>query len=140
MADITARQFIISALIFFGIIAGGFALISQGLPNNGEMGGDVGYNATLNKFHDIEKNTNEMKSIMENAKLQNDPLGILNGLTKTVWGSIVIIWTSLSTLTTVFNSLSTLFGIPSWFLAIGITIITITIIYAIMSAVFRWRI
>lgn len=141
MVETTARQFVISSLIFTGLIAGLFALIGMSVP---EGSGDFGdYNRTYNKFKDIAENANEISGKMEDAEPKTGIEGILNGMWDASFGAVKLIWTGASTTTTIITDTSrggTPYKLPSWLTIMFTSIILVTIGFAIIASIRKWHI
>ena len=142
MAEITAGQFIIATIIFGAIIAGAFSLISMAIPDT-DNARFKEYNATFNKFNTIKSNAEETANQIEDGKPISGVLGILNGLIESSWGSLKLIWNSVSTMNTIISETASGgmgIPIPTWLTGMIITIILVTIAFAMMAAWFKWRI
>jgi hypothetical protein len=136
----TARQFIISALIFSAIIAGGFTLISLSIPAG--AGNYTDYNRSFNKFATIRDNANSVSDSIEDATPSEGEEGILTGLYETSFGAIKQIWTSMTTMKTILSDLSTggtPLPLPAWFTALLASIITVTVAFAIIASWRKWH-
>lgn len=138
MAETTARQLVISALIFTALISGSFIWISNFASTDSDF---QEYNVTFQKFNNIKTQSDAMQKIMsEDAEPSSGVLGILNGLIESSWGAISLIWDSIATMGTLLSDLTDTFGIPVWFSGLLIAIIGISIAFAIMAAIFKWHI
>jgi len=138
MAETTARQLIISALIFTALVTGCFVFISAYLPEDNDNFQE--YNTTFDKFSDIDANRQQIQEKMEDAEPSSGILGILNGLISASWGAIKLIWSSVTTMGTILGDLSSQFGVPVWFTGLLIAIIGVTVAFAVMAAIFKWHI
>jgi hypothetical protein len=139
--ETTARQFIISTLIFGAVVAAIFSLMSLGMPDDNTQYGIS--NTTLNKFETLKTNSNSIKEPLINPEPASGPEGILSGLIDVSWGSLKAIWGSFSTMTSLLNDLASgALGIslPSWFTGMIISILGIVIAFAMMAAWFKWYI
>jgi len=142
-AETTAREFLFASLIFGAVIAGAFTLIAIALPQT-DTGNFSAYNDTYNKFTNLRTDAEASTAVVKDAAPVNGPLGILNGLIEASWGSLTLVWNSFTTLTSVIDDTSTgglrVFNLPIWFTGLIITMILVTITFAIMAAWFQWRI
>jgi len=144
MAETTARQLIFSALIFTAIITGCFVIIGGFVPD-GDINStsDYGtYNRSYAKFAAIREDSEEIQSKMQTVQPEEGTinLGILDGLVRSSWGAISLTWRSVTTMTSIISNLSSDFGLPIWFTGLLITIIIVTIAFAIIAAIFKWYI
>lgn len=143
-SETTARQFVFAAIIFSGIIAGAFTLISFSLPSDNQNFDT--YNDTYNKFADIETSANQVRSGIEDAQPERGVLGFLNGLIESSWGAISGVWNSFSTINTIVDDASTDGGAlgvispPAWFTTLIGLLLAVTIAFAVMAAIFKWHI
>ena len=141
MTETTARQFIISFIIFSAIITGVFTLIAGSL-NDDSSTRYAKYNTSLNRFDDLVGTTNEIEGVV-NAEGKQAEDNILNSLVKRTLGVFPLIWNSYATFTSVISDLSEgAIGIPipGWFTSFIISVVVIVIAFALMSAWFQWRI
>jgi len=140
--ETTARQFLFSILIFGALIAGAFSLIASFLPTE-THGNFTEFNQTYNKFDEIKTESSATAKQIEEGEPAKGIAGILNGLIDASWGSLKLIFNSFGTLSTIISDISagTLgFNIPVWFSGLLITIVFITIAFALMAAWFKWHI
>lgn len=133
----TARQIIFTGLVFAAIITGTFTMIANSVPEHSDK--LATYNSTLNKFNTLKDNADEVTDKMKDGDAKVGPLGILNGLLEVSTGAIGQLWNSFTTLTQVILSLPNQFGIPQWFTGLIVSIIGVTLAFAIMSAIFKWQ-
>lgn len=140
MAETTARQFIFSALIFGAIITGCFILIANSLPDSAQKSELEKYNTTLNKFADLQEQSEKVNDKIESGEPRSGALGMINGLIESSWGSLRLIFGSVSTFSSILSSLSNQLGVPVWFTGLLISIITTTVAFALMAAWFKWHI
>ena len=137
MAESTVRQFLFSALIFTAVLTAAFILIGSFLPSGD--GGFSEYNTSAyQKFDDLQTEQEGITNRIKSA----DPGGtdILGGLIGASWGSLKLVWNSASIMTIILSDISSTFGVPVWFTGLAISIILITIAFALMAAWFKWHI
>ena len=125
---------ILISIVLFGMFIGGLFLIT------GEMFSSYGipttYNSTVyNKIADISTQTDTMRTAIENSG--TSVVGDILLFPKGVWESIKLVLSSGGIIGSVVNSISTDYGIPSIFTFGFITIVMITIIFGILSAIMR---
>lgn len=141
MVETTARQVVQSILILGAILTGCFTLIGFSLQSE-----NVNYgvsNKSLNKFTAIKADADKIKENFPDAQPSSGVLGILNGLIEVSWGAIKAVWDSYSTVTSLINDLTEGalgFDLPSWFSGLILSIIGVTIAFALMAAWFKWHI
>ena len=140
MAETTARQLLISALIFTALLTGSFIWIGNFTNTDTDASAFAGYNTSYSKFTEVKNQSDTIQNVIQGASPQSGDLGILEGLISASWGSLKLIWTSLGTMGTILSDISDSFGVPVWFTGMIIAIIGITITFALIAAWFKWYI
>ena len=141
MAETTARQLLISALILSSLIAGAFAMIGLAMPEDEDrFSGDGGFNSTLNKFSTIQKQANATVNPVRAGEPKSGILGIINGLIESSWGTLKLLWRSADTVTTMLVDVGASIGLPAWFTGLLTTILIVTLAFALMAAWFKWHV
>ena len=137
----TVRQFMISTLIFTAIVTGAFTMIAANLPDSGGNFSD--YNGSFNKFDEIKSQSETMSDTMENADPSSGTEGILTGLWDISFGAVKQVWNSISIIAELIKGLSrggTPLDLPTWVTNLWISIILITITFAIIASIRKWYI
>ena len=108
------------------------------------MGNFSDYDATYNKFETLRENTAQTTDAIEDASPDQGVLGVLNGLISASWGAVKNVYISFGTFTGIIEDTSTgglrVFNLPTWFTGLLISMIAVTIAFALMAAWFQWRI
>lgn len=134
----TTYKFLIASLIFTAIIAGTFSMINIMKPVGVDMGA---YNATFNRFEDIETETEEARSNIENAEAeQTNELGVLFGLLDSVVTIFKNIWNAFSSMTDIISGSVTHFGLPTWFTSMLIAILGTIIGLGLLGSWMKWNV
>jgi len=89
------------------------------------------FNATYNKIDQIANTTEAARSTLENSGLST--LGVVYVITGG-WNIILSAFGSLSIVSTIMGELGRVFGMPAWFGALIIAIITISVVTSIIGA------
>ena len=135
----TARQLLFAALVFAGLIAGCFTIISVFVPT--DAGSMTEYNASLLKFEEMNANLEGISDSTRDATPEEGSEGILTGLYASSFGAIRQGWTSVTVMKEIIEDFSEgAFGIriPAWFTGMLATIILVTFAFALISSWRKW--
>jgi len=124
------------------MMVGGVSLLSEFKSANPDFGNNSDkkldqFNATFNKLDDVTKNIDTMESSIVNATTEEGTFGTLNSLIKGAWNTIKMLFTSFGFMTAVFGGISTFFGIPLWVVNLTFAIITVVLIFSVLSAILQ---
>lgn len=121
-------------LVMFGMFIGGAFIIVGGMF--GSYGTTYVDNSTLyNKIADVSDDVQIMTNSVSSSGAS--PVGFLEYISTGAWQSLKLIINSGSIIASVVEAIGTEYGIPSVFIFGFITIVSITIIMGIVSAIFR---
>jgi hypothetical protein len=152
MANTLARDVVISMIIFTFFIVGGISLMGSFFQDDSTFSNTDSYksfNTTFNKMDSVTNNVKNMESSIKNAdKGDKGGNNLINFITS-FWDLLVL--NGFNTLTAIFDSWSFIWEIltgihyffpqiPSWIPGILGMIITITLVFTIYSAIFRYEI
>lgn len=135
----SARQIVVASLIFVAIITGFFTMISAVIPS--DAGNFTNYNNSFNKFGEMREEMDDIADKTQNAKPEEGEEGILTGLYEASFGAVKKSWDSISILTTIISDLTKgalPFNMPTWFTALLITIISVTLAFALIASWRKW--
>jgi len=142
MGTILPRNYIIAILVLSIFIMGGTTILGKfrnydpSFGNNSDFKLDD-FNSTFNRLDNISDSSQVMEDSIVNATAEEGTLGTLNSLIKGAWNSVKMIFTSFGFMATVFGGISTFFGIPTWIPGMIITMISIMLVFSILSAILQ---
>ena len=137
----TARQFVVAALVFSALLAGVFSMIAVSIPSNSCNFTD--FNRSMNKFSEIKDETSKIANKTKESTPAEGVEGIVSGLWSSSFGAVRQIWNSYGTMEAVITDVgegSGAFKMPGWFTGLLITIIFITIGFALIASWRKWHI
>jgi len=127
------RDILISIILFSMFVVGGFFIL-------GSMAGSYGVpysdNSSLyNKMNEVTQTTNIMQSSLSSSGAS--PIGFLEYISTGAWQSLKLIINSGGNIKTVVEQIGNDYNIPSFFIYGLLAIVSITIIFGIISSIFR---
>lgn len=129
-------------IILFGIIITGFvsmfSQVGNDLQGSGEEMSISQFNTTFNKLNEAKAGTDNLKNRLIGDDKDWGIWGVLNALIGSSWETLKIMFTSLDFMQSAFFGLVA-FGIPDWFIGGILAIITTILIFAIISAILKWK-
>lgn len=140
MARVIPRQYIIGILIFSMFIVGGVSLMSNLFekdPTFGDQDKFNQFNDTFNIMGDVSIRVNDLESSVVSVDTDPGLWGTLSALTLGVWNSLGLLFSSFGFMDTVFNGFESIFGIPGWVGSTIIAIITVMLVFSIISAILQ---
>jgi len=138
MAQTTAREIVIGALVFVALLTGLFTMISYSVSDSTDLGI---YNRSLNKFVELNDETEDIVNATEYAQPDEGTEGILTGMYSSSYGALQNAWSVLGIIKTMILDLSSgslPFKIPAWFTGLIISIILVTLTFAFISSWRKW--
>lgn len=145
MADeVIPRHYLYGIVIFTMLIIGGVTILGAGFNSSDSFGNKADYeqfNRSFNKLNELNEEIDTLEAgVTESSQEKASVWGFLDGLVNSVWYGIRSLSTSLSFATDIFTNLNTMFGIPTW-VTVGIgMLITIMIVFSIISVIFKMNI
>ena len=137
--ETTGRQILIAILLFSAIIAGTFSMIGTYVPADDSNFTD--FNRSINKFRTIKGTSDTIASNMETAEPTNEGVeGIVSGLWDISFGAVQTMWNAITTIGTVISDTGTLLDLPDWFTGLIITVISVTLAFAIIASVRKYNV
>lgn len=140
MGRVIPRQYIIGILIFSMFITGGMSLMSSFFEHDATFGDQDKYNQfndTFNIMDDVSDRVNDLESSVVSVDTDPGLWGTLSALTLGVWNSLQLLFSSFGFMDTVFNGFESIFGIPGWIGTMIIAIITVVLVFSIISAILQ---
>jgi hypothetical protein len=140
MTQMLPRNYIIGIIIFTFFIVGGvsilgmFASVDPTFTNDEKF---TEFNQTFNKLNEVSTQVDNLEKSITEADTDFGAFGVLNALISSAWQSIKLLFSSLSFMDGAFEGLSSVFGVPGWIPALIITLITVSLVFAIFSAIFQ---
>ena len=136
MAEFNLSTFLVT-IVLFSLFIGGFALIYGDIGGNYNTKVDTSFNQTYEKINRMENLTLSISDTVQSE----DP-GALDAFFlagKTILSAPKLLLESLGIFTAMIFDLGSDIGIPAIFRAAMIAIITILVIFAIISLWARWK-
>lgn len=141
--EATIGGIVISTLIFFGVIIILFNFYGDLRTNyNFEIDGNTSefYESIEDYADTVYGKTQEIANYTEGGEVETYTQATgLQILTKGIWQGITIIFSFFGIFTALITEISILIGIPPWLMSIILGIISISITFAVIAAVFRRR-
>lgn len=135
------KEYLVGIVLFTFVIMGGMLFLSEFSAHSATMrsGNDLqAFNDTFNTFDKITTQVNNLKGNIEGSDNDFGLFGVLNSIIGSTWQAVKLFFSSFSFMDSVFNGLShSPFNLPAWVPALIITLITISIVFAIWSLVFN---
>lgn len=134
------RHYIIGIVMFSFMIVGGVSLL--GMMREVDSGfGDADkltqFNNTFNKLDTVSSTVGSMQNTLTNASIEGGTFGVLNSLILGGWQTFKLLFSSFGFMTGVFGGLTTVFGVPAWIPATILLLVTIMLVFSIISAVLQ---
>ncbi|MAH47061.1 hypothetical protein CMI37_14635 [Candidatus Pacearchaeota archaeon] len=123
-------------IVLFSLMVGALSFVYGDLGSTYEITIDNKYNKTYNKISAVENSTLEIGDRIKKDAGTFDTF-VLAG--KTILQAPRIVFDSLKTSTQLITEATADFGIPSIFSTAALTILTILIVFAIVSLWARWK-
>lgn len=139
MADVQPRDYLVGIILFTLIIVGGVSLIDIFHSADSAFVDQDKYN----KFNETFNIKNEVDTSVQNVRnsiiSQNlpAPIEFIATMFLTAFQALMSLFTSLSFMDAVFTGLYTVFGIPAWVSSLLISLVTIMIVFSIISAILQ---
>ena len=128
---------VLISIIIFGMFMSGAFIILGGLY--GSYGTPYTDNSSIyNKITSITNNTNQMQDSLKASGAS--PVGFLEYISSGAWSSLILFINSGSIIAGVITSIGNDYNIPPVFILSFIAIVSITIIFGVISAIFRKKI
>lgn len=140
MAEILPRHYIIAVLIFAFAIVGGVTILSLLNDAGGGFSADPRYsqfNDSFNVMNNVIVEVDSLENKITNASTDFGAFGVLNSLISTGWNTLKLLPASLSFMDSAYRGMSEVFGVPAWIPMLIAAIVTVIIIFAILSAIFQ---
>lgn len=139
MADIQPRDYLVGIILFTLIIVGGVQLIDRFQSVDSAYIDQDKYNKfneTFNVQNDVQDSVQNIRNSIVTLKLPA-PIEFIATMFLTAFQALMSLFTSLSFMDAVFTGLYTMFGIPSWVSSLLISLVTIMIVFSIISAILQ---
>jgi hypothetical protein len=140
MGEILPRHYILGIFMFLFLLVGGVSMISQFRASDTSFGDGDDFEQFNKTFNVLDTATLKVDTLKNNtADLDSTPglLGMLNTLYISGWNTLTLLFSSFSFMTVAFNGLGTFFGVPGWASSIIVSVVTIIILFAVLSAIFQ---
>ena len=140
MTDYKVSNYLIGIVLFCFIIVGGVSVMGMFRAEDATYGGDhySEFNRSFNVMEDISTEVTDLQTGIESTEDQDfGTFGVLNALISKSWQSLRLFVSSFSFMNSAFAGASTVFGVPVWIPTLAGLIITIVIIFSILSAIFQ---
>ena len=140
MTSMTPSSYIIGIIVFTMFIMGGMAMMNEFQKKDATFVDTEKYtqfNSTFNRMNDVTTNVNTLQSGVTGVNNDYGAFGVLSSLIAAGWNSLILIFTSFGFMGTVFGGLSTFFGIPTWVVTLVLALISVSLVFAIFSAIFQ---
>lgn len=134
------RHYIIGIVMFSFMIVGGVSLLGMMRADSSSFGDSdklTQFNNTFNKLDTVSTSVNAMQSTLTNASVDAGAFGTLNALILSGWQSFKLLFSSFGFMSGVFSGLTTMFGVPAWIPATILLLVTILLVFSIISAVLQ---
>lgn len=123
-------------MVLMGMVISGFAaMYSVAFTNHQTENTD--FNSTFNQLNTIQEEFEELNSIVQLESTEVGQDSAITAVAKGANSALLLLLTPFSFLTSIFDGLENTFGIPVWFTAGLLTLISIGILFAVITAVFR---
>ena len=138
------RHYLIGLVIFTMLVTGGVTLMNmfQEEDSNFIPGDEIGYlNRSFNVYSDLDRQVGSIKTSVEDIDASDESFvgqifTALDLFVMSLWTTVKVFATSIG-FVTIFASLSHFLGIPTWVGASITTIVTIFILFTIISLLFK---
>lgn len=122
------------SIIIFGMFMTGMFIVIGGMY--GDYGAtSPGNSSVYNKIDAITQDTNSMQTSIKSSGAS--PIGFLEYISSGAWSSLVLFFNSGAIIAGVVTSIGNDYNIPSVYIMAFIAITSITIIFGVISAIFR---
>ena len=138
MVETTARQVIIAVLIFTAILSGMLYILGEVIPAD-QATNFNDYNSSFNQLNAMVSEGETWREGTEKPSIVEVGIDVLNSLLSAGFGILNNVWSTVKIVTTVFTEAALHLQLPSWVPALFISIITITIAFAILAYWHRWN-
>lgn len=139
MADTQPRDYLVGILLFTLFITGGVQLIDMMYGESTNFVDADQYNSFNDTFN-VRNDANQAVSDIRNKIVTQDlpsPITFVATMFLTAFQALMSLFTSLTFMTSVFEGLYHVFGIPFWVTGILVSLITIMIVFSIISAILQ---
>jgi hypothetical protein len=139
MADMQPRDYLVGILLFTLFITGGVTLIDMFYAQDSNFVDPDKYeafNQTFNVKNDVDEAVSDIRDSIVTQNLPA-PVAFIATMFLTAFQALMALFTSLGFMTAVFNGLYYVFGIPLWVSSILISLVTIMIVFSIISAILQ---
>ena len=134
----TLRNMLITLLLFSGMIIGISGFMMDLAKNYGQSVEDLSQLESIERIQSEAKNLEQsLRSTQITGTFLDVPLTVLSGvysIFKLILVSFIEIWSGF------INSVASYLMLPSWFINILIAIVTVILIFEIISIVSKWRV
>ena len=126
------RDILIGIILFSMFIGGAFLILGE---MNAYGTQSVDMPKTFNQINNTMNDVNQMQSKMSGSGIS--VVGYLEYISGGAWESLKLMFNSAGYINAIISDLSDIVGVPTFFVGAIITIISITVIFGILSAIFR---
>lgn len=141
-AQMLPSEYLIGITIFTLVISAGVWLISSMRDVDSSFVDDTKYsqfNNTFNKYTQMRTQTQKLEESITGSEADFGPFGPLGALVGTIWNSVKLMFSNFAFMTTVFGGLYSFFGIPAFVGNLIITLVSISLVFAIFAAVLQGK-
>lgn len=134
------RHYILGIVMFMFVIVGGVSLLGMMRSDDSTYGDSSQlqeFNNTFNQLDLVSDRVGSMQGTLSNASVDGGTFGVLNSLILSGWQTFKLLFSSFGFMTGVFNGLTTFFGVPAWIPAIILLVVTIMLVFTIISAILQ---
>lgn len=139
MTDIQPRDYLVGIICFTIVIVGGISIIDAfRTADSSFIDQDKYYmfNETFNIKNGVDTSVNNIRNSIITENLPA-PIAFISTMFLTAFQALMGLFTSLNFMNAVFNGLYTVFGIPIWVSGLLISLVTIMIVFSIISAILQ---
>jgi len=127
------RDVLISIIIFGMFMSGAFLILGGIYTDYGTSYNDTSGN--YDRITEITDNTNQMQDSLKSSGAS--PIGFLEYISAGAWSSLILFINSGSIIGSVITGIGIDYNIPPIYIMSFLAIVSITIIYGVISAIFR---
>lgn len=137
--EIQPRHYLVGIILFTLFITGGVELINMFYfedVNFVDADKYQKFNETFNVRNEVDATVSNIRNSIVTQNLPA-PIAFISTMFLTAFQALMALFTSLSFMDAVFNGLYTVFGIPAWVGGLLISLVTIMIVFSIISAILQ---
>jgi hypothetical protein len=139
MAKVQPRDYIVGIILFTFIIVGGVHLINAfyvAEPTYVDQDKFSEFNNTFNVYNEVTESVDDIEGSIISQDLPA-PIEFIATMFLTAFQALMSLFTSLSFMDAVFSGLTGVFGIPSWIPTLILSLVTVMIVFSIVSAILQ---